>query len=55
MLHLGSEGGIDGALDAAKADVLILPSIICSDIPDLAGHPTITVVRPSQETHAVIL
>lgn len=43
MWSLGAEGGIDGALDAAKADALILPSVICSDIPGLAGYPTITV------------
>jgi len=43
MRFLGAEGGIDGALDAAKADALILPSVICSDIPGLAGYPTITV------------
>ncbi|KAL1608053.1 hypothetical protein SLS60_002992 [Paraconiothyrium brasiliense] len=43
MKYLGAEGGIDGALDATKADALILPSIICSDIPGLVGYPTITV------------
>jgi len=43
VLFLAREGGIDGALDYAKADALILPSIICSDIPGFAGYPTITV------------
>lgn len=42
MLFLG-EGGIDGALNASKADAFILPSVICSDIPGLVGYPTITV------------
>ncbi|KAH8587917.1 amidase [Bisporella sp. PMI_857] len=43
VLSLAREGGIDGALDSAKANALILPSIICSDIPGFAGYPTITV------------
>jgi amidase len=43
MRSLGAEAGIDGALDAAKADAFILPSVICSDIPGPAGYPTITV------------
>lgn len=43
MLFLGGEGGIDGALNVAKADALVLPSAICSDIPGLVGYPTITV------------
>ncbi|KAF2803868.1 amidase signature enzyme [Mytilinidion resinicola] len=43
MKYLGAEGGIDGALEAVTADALILPSVICSDIPGFAGHLTITV------------
>jgi amidase len=43
MRFLRAEGGVDGALNAAKADVLILPSVICSDIFGLTGYRTITV------------
>ena len=43
MKYLGGPGGIDGALDAAKADALIFPSIVSSDVAGLVGYPIITV------------
>ncbi|KAK3381842.1 amidase signature domain-containing protein [Podospora didyma] len=43
MLYLGGPGGIDGPLDAARADALVLPSVCSSDAPGLVGCPVICV------------
>lgn len=43
MRHLGGAAGIDQVLDASGADAIILPSIICADVPGLVGYPIITV------------
>jgi amidase len=43
MLFLGGPGGIDGALDAAHADAIVISSLFASDIASLAGHPVVTV------------
>ena len=43
MIRLGSQGGIDGALDAVDADALVFPSIVSSDVAGLVGYPMVTV------------
>ncbi|KAJ5687404.1 hypothetical protein N7536_010023 [Penicillium majusculum] len=43
MRYLGGAAGIDQVLDASGADAIILPSIICADVPGLVGYPIITV------------